>query len=117
MSEISLVRICQPPKENPVWRDVMGEVIAPDLAVTPTIDKDNRYQGTFTVTHLPSGFAVVGDSGCISCARAAGAIAAMSGVDWSRDMTDIVADPAAKDVARQVRSRLEDCAVAGGCGD
>lgn len=75
-----------------------GEPIAPGLLITPSIAHDSRrYRGGWTVTHQSSGRAVHSAVGfaCIGCVRRAARQLTDAPVDWTRDMAEVIDDPAA----------------------
>lgn len=57
------------------------------LAITPVfgMDRDGNtfLEGTFTITHQPTGIKLADGCGCIVCARNAGKAIAELGIDWS----------------------------------
>lgn len=57
------------------------------LAITPFfgMDSDGKtwLDGTFTVTHIPTGRNIVDGSGCIACCRHAGKVLSALAADWS----------------------------------
>ncbi|MEU4772932.1 hypothetical protein [Micromonospora sp. NPDC023644] len=72
---------------------VIGETIAPGLAITPGIQEDGSLHGGWTITHLLSGRMVFTTSVCLTCLRIAARKLTESDIDWTRTMESLVADP------------------------
>lgn len=75
-----------------VERVVTGWPVAPGLAVNVTIDDDGqRLDGRYSLTHLPSGKAIA-QRLCARHVDQAAVAAIATGVDWTDDVEQILAD-------------------------
>ncbi|MEU4778248.1 hypothetical protein [Micromonospora sp. NPDC023633] len=75
-----------------VARVVTGWPVAPGLAVNVTVDDDGqRLDGRYSLTHLPSGQAIA-QKLCARHVDQAAVAAIATGVDWTDDAEQIVAD-------------------------
>ncbi|MEU6077586.1 hypothetical protein [Micromonospora sp. NPDC047074] len=75
-----------------VERVVTGWPVAPGLAVNVTLDDDGqRLDGRYSLTHLPSGKAIA-QKVCARHVDQAAVAAIATGVDWTDDADQILAD-------------------------
>ncbi|MEV0726044.1 hypothetical protein AB0I37_25100 [Micromonospora purpureochromogenes] len=110
MPQITTVTITQGTPEAPIRTlHVTAEVIAPGLAITPAIDKDNGLTGGWTVTHMPSGHIVMPVDPCIGCIRYAARHLTEADLDWTRDMDALRADEAVRQAAHDFAYDAEGC--------
>lgn len=99
MSAFESVEVVLGPNKEALARyEVMGEVVAPGLAITPEIvaDADGNilYRGGFLLTHLSTGRRLNGGpwgGSCISCIRAFAKTVVESGIDWTRPRSELAA--------------------------
>lgn len=109
-SRADLVTVAIAIRGTDEYRLILGEQVSPGLVITPTIQPDGRYAGWFALTHEPSGMALASSGGCLPCIRRAAEIAARSGLDWTRHMDAIRADPLAREVAVETTAEARACA-------
>ncbi|MEU7935217.1 hypothetical protein [Micromonospora echinofusca] len=70
---------------------VTGWPVAPGLAVHVTVDDGQRLDGRYSLVHLPSGLALA-QRLCARHVDEAAAAAIATGIDWSDDAAQILAD-------------------------
>lgn len=82
-------------------KDVPGRIVAPGLALTPSVINDARH----VITHLPSGVTLVYGR-CPVHAQAAADMLTAGSFDWTRPAADLLADPACVAHIRAVHDRF-----------
>lgn len=93
---------------------MVGEVIAPGLAITPAV-YHGGFTGKWTVTHTPSGWSITRANVCLPCVRRNVHILTDADVDWTRVRDAVVTDPKAIVAASAFRDVTGDC-TADDCG-
>jgi hypothetical protein len=86
---------------------LMGELVAPGLAITPAVH-DGTFQGGWTFTHLPSGHCVVPRAMCLNCCRSMASSLATFGA-WNRDADGVTGDDRAKPLISALVKAVVDC--------
>uniref|UniRef100_UPI003F499400 hypothetical protein n=1 Tax=Actinoplanes sp. CA-084688 TaxID=3239901 RepID=UPI003F499400 len=77
---------------------LVGETIAPGLAIAPAI-RDGGFQGGWLLVHLASGMPLTPMAICLRCLRAAATkVTAAAAVDWTWHEDVLKVDPAARAV-------------------
>lgn len=106
MTEIQMIEVADT-REDRETTTVAAELVCPGLFINPGVGEDG-FTGDFLITHGPSG-RMIGDGGCVDCVRKAVRFLVASGVDWTKPMEEMTADPAAKQAAEKAFFILDDC--------
>lgn len=75
---------------------LIGEQVAPGLAIVPALDATDRYNGGWWLVHQASGRPLTSIATCPHCARLAAA--KLAGIDWTRPALVLTADQAVRDL-------------------
>jgi hypothetical protein len=95
------------------WHVVRGEQIQPGLAITPALRHDGTLAGTWSVTHVASGYAAASAASCIDCARKFAA--ELAAADWTQSREAIVASADVASLVRDHRNLVDTCNSEWGC--
>lgn len=83
--------------------DVEGRIVMPGLAITPTTD--NRY----SITHTPSGRALIQGRCARHIETAAELVVAAAGIDWTRDSKTVGTDETVRVLALNILHEVPYC--------
>ncbi|WP_346536987.1 hypothetical protein [Micromonospora sp. DPT] len=87
---------------------MVGEPLAPGLAITPAVHTGG-FTGGWTVTHTASGWSVTRSNVCLPCLRRAAQTLVNADVDWTRNRDTVIADPNAVMASEDFTDLARDC--------
>lgn len=112
--ELIAVNLAHRPTEagGVIFIKVVGEQVAPGLAITPTLNDDGLLAGLWALTHVGSGMAVAHrGAACLPCTRKVARSLVRRRFDWTHGLTQMRGDEAVKAAALVAGQQMAKCLV------